>query len=70
MSEDHITAMVGKWMLASPGPRCRFVEHIVATLREGLVYHPHSAETFSPEIVEPHGAAVVSDYKHMTLTRS
>ena len=63
MAEHHITAVLAKWVLASPGPKYRFALHIVETLREGLVYQPGAAETFSPEIVERRGAAVVKDYK-------
>jgi hypothetical protein len=71
MSKDHITAMVNKWLLASPVQGFHFARHIVETLREGLIYQQYTAETFSPEIIERRGAAVVKDYKkHLTLSRA
>lgn len=63
MPEERCTAMLAKWALASPGPRCRFARHIVETLAKGLVFQEGAAETFSPEIVESHGAAVVKEYE-------
>lgn len=59
---DHITAMVNKWLLASPVQGFHFARHIVETLREGLIFQQNTAETFSPEIIERLGAAVIEGY--------
>jgi len=63
MAEERSTAMVAKWMLASPFPGFGFALHIVEMLHEGMIHHQASAETFSPEIVERRGAVVVKDYE-------
>lgn len=65
MSEGHITDIAAKWMSASPGSKYRFAQHIVETLKRGLVFEKHTAETFSPEIVNSNGAAVVKGYNEL-----
>jgi hypothetical protein len=52
-------------MLASPGVRYRFSQHLIDKLKDGLIYTPAEAEVFDPSYVEIHGAAAVSDYRSL-----
>lgn len=66
MSEDRVTAMVKNWIMASPRSRYDFALHIIDTLAEGIIHEKHTAESFSAEIVQRRGSAVVKDYpRHM-----
>lgn len=65
MSGEMILTMQSKWMLASPGVRYRFSQHLVDKLKDGLIYTPAEAEVFDPSYVEVHGAAAVSDYRSL-----
>jgi hypothetical protein len=63
MSPEMILTLQSKWMLASPGAQYRFAQHLVETLREGLLFEVNQAEVFAPSIVESHGAEVIRDFR-------
>ena len=51
------------WMLASPGARYRFAQHVVFTLKDGILFLPSEAEVFDPDIVTKLGQEVIQDYR-------
>ena len=65
MSHDLILTLQSKWMLASPGSKYRFAQHLVETLKDGLLFEINQAEAFDPTIVDKHGAAVVKDFRQI-----
>lgn len=65
MPRDLILTMQSKWMLASPGSKYRFAQHLVETLREGLLFEINQAEVFAPSIVDSHGAAAVKEFRQI-----
>jgi hypothetical protein len=65
MSGEMILTLQSKWMLASPGVRYRFSQHLIDKLKDGLIYTPAEAEVFDPSHVEVHGAEAIRDYRSL-----
>lgn len=63
MSGEMILTLQSKWMLASPGVRYRFSQHLIDKLKDGLIYTPAEAEVFDPSYVEIHGAEAIRSYR-------
>lgn len=63
MSHEMILTLQSKWMHASPGSKYRFAQHLVETLREGLLFEINQAEVFAPTIIDSHGAVAIKDFR-------
>ncbi len=63
MSPEMILTLQSKWMLASTGAQYRFAQHLVETLREGMLFEVNQAEVFAPSIVESRGAEAIKDFQ-------
>lgn len=62
MNDEMILSLKSAWLLASPGAKYRFAQHVTSVLREGIKLAPRQPETFDPEVVKALGSAVVRNF--------
>lgn len=63
MSWDEVTSMQARWMLASPGVKYQFAQHIVESLQEGLIYSTAEAELFCSSHVKNNGSTLARNHR-------